>query len=567
MSGAKAKKALKTTWEGIKGLIASGKLKAIVGGEGENNAYLIEKESFEELRKRFEIALSMKQAERLLGVHSGRVEELMSCGLLNPLRGPDIDGHGRLSFDREEASGLVNRLLEGLPLKRRLRKNKILSFKAVLRRIGRIGMGLGTFLQAVLDGEIKPLGKIEGSDLRCLLFSDKQITAYARSEVRLLVGDALPLSEACRLLGVKRQAGSFLVQKGFLRAGVSEIASSLGTIVKQEEVDGFNEKYIKAGRIAAKHHIPTNALIDVLAEIKVLPISGPKIDGGPVYLFKRSSIRRLNITRVVSDWRKWQTSQLPSYVLDEEQAAARLKLSTEVVRQLVNRGVLKPIKRLSLDRSRGGKYFFTSFIIEKYKDASANHAGLIRFTAAAKLFGLWPENFYIRFVKTGRLTPVVRGGERSQDLFRAEDVNTLLKIESQTIITPEAAEILGVNVSCIDKMVVSGILKPISGPRVDGFGKNLFLRGEVEHLHTEREAYKAGQVREGKSFRFGRSAGPANRPVQDVVGPHIDLLIDKWREETPDQHISGYRLHEQLVADGYKTGINTVYVYLRQKNL
>lgn len=572
VSGATAKMALRTTWGGLKRLIACGKLKSLVSSSEPEDpylpeaAYIIEKESLEELRKRFENALSLKQVERLLGVHVGRVEELIDCGLLNPLRDPDVDGSGRRTFDQEEASGLVSKLLGGLPVKRRVSKNKTLSFKSVLRKIGRAGIGLGTFLQAVLDGEIKLLGKTEGGDLRCLLFSDKQITAYARSEFRLLVGDALSLQEASKLLGVTRQASRFFVEKGFLQAEVSERAPSLGMIVKREEFDSFNEKYIKASRVAAKRHISTNSLIDVLGERKVTPVTGPKIDGGFVYLFKRSNIWRFDLTRLIADWKKKQAAQLPSYVLDEAQVADVLRLSIEVVRQLVERGLLKPIKRLSFAPCNGGKYFFTSFIIEKYKNDSINHASFIRFTAVAKLFNLWPNNFYNRFVKTGRLKPAVHGGERSQDFFRVEDVNTLLEIERQTIITPEAAEILGVNVSCIDKMVESGILRPISGPKVDGFGKNLFLRGEVEHLHGEREAYKAGQVREGKSCRFGRSAGPANRPVQDVVGPHIDLLIGKWREETPDQHISGYRLHRQLVADGYKTGINTVYVYLRQKN-
>lgn len=508
VSGAKAKKALKTSWEGLKGLIASGKLKANVGSTGSNDVYLIERASLEEITKRLETALSMKQVGRLLGVHLGRVEELIGCGLLNPLRGPGVDGCGHWSFDREEANGLVSRLLSGLSVKRRAGKPHTLSFKSVLRKIGRAGIILGTFLQAVLDGEIKPLGKSKGGDLRCLLFSEKHISDYVRSEFRLLVGDSLSLPEVSKSLGVTHEAGRVFVKKGLLRAESFESAPSLGMLVKREEFDAFNEKYIKAGKITSKYRISTNSLLDVLAASKVAPVSGPKTDGGLVYLFRRRDVSPLDLARLISTWKKRRAVETPAaYVLDEAKTAEALRLNIQTVRQLAERGALKPIKRLSPDQRNEGMYYFSSYIIEKYKNSSTDHTGMMRFTVTAKLFNLWPDNFYNRFVKTGRLKPIISGGARSQDFFRVADVERLLEIESQTIITPEAAEILGVNVSCVDKMIISGILKPISGPKVDGFGKNLFLRGDVEQLHETREAYKAVQVKEGKSSRFGRRAG------------------------------------------------------------
>jgi hypothetical protein len=184
---------------------------------------------------------------------------------------------------------------------------------------------------------------------------------------------------------------------------------------------------------------------------------------------------------------------------------------------------------------------------------------------AAKLFNLYPDNFYNRYVKTGRLRPIIADGRRSKHFFRVEDVESLIEIEKQTIITPKAAKILGVDVSCVDKLVASGTLKPISGPTVDGYGKNLFLRGDVERLHAEREAFKTKCVKEGKTSRFGRPAGPQTSPVQDLIGPRIDQLIEEWRNQMPKQRISGQRLYQQLISEGYQLGIATVYEYLRQK--
>jgi hypothetical protein len=51
--------------------------------------------------------------------------------------------------------------------------------------------------------------------------------------------------------------------------------------------------------------------------------------------------------------------------------------------------------------------------------------------------------------------------------------------------------------------IAAGVIKPISGPSVDGFGKNLFLRNNVIKLRAQRDAYKAKRMKAGKTSRFG----------------------------------------------------------------
>jgi hypothetical protein len=59
-------------------------------------------------------------------------------------------------------------------------------------------------------------------------------------------------------------------------------------------------------------------------------------------------------------------------------------------------------------------------------------------------------------------------------------------------------------------MIAAGVLAPTSGPKVEGFGKNLFLRSDVKKLRDAREEFKARQVEKGKTSRFGR---PTTRAV------------------------------------------------------
>jgi hypothetical protein len=92
----------------------------------------------------------------------------------------------------------------------------------------------------------------------------------------------------------------------------------------------------------------------------------------------------------------------------------------------------------------------------------------------------------------------------------------------------------------------------------------LYLRSDVENLYAEREAFKAKRVSEGKSARFGRPAGPNWQPVRKKVGPRIEQLVKKWSVKPKGQPISGQRLRRQLVKEGYRVGINTIYVCLRE---
>ena len=63
-----------------------------------------------------------------------------------------------------------------------------------------------------------------------------------------------------------------------------------------------------------------------------------------------------------------------------------------------------------------------------------------------------------------------------------------------------------------------------------------------------------------------REKGPRARPVLERVAPRIDELLEEWGPRTtPKQRITGTRIHQQLVEEGYEVGITTVREYLREK--
>jgi transposase len=60
--------------------------------------------------------------------------------------------------------------------------------------------------------------------------------------------------------------------------------------------------------------------------------------------------------------------------------------------------------------------------------------------------------------------------------------------------------------------------------------------------------------------------GPRARPALEQVAPRIDELLEEWGPRTtPKQRITGTRIYQQLVEEGYQAGITTVREYLREK--
>jgi hypothetical protein len=126
--------------------------------------------------------------------------------------------------------------------------------------------------------------------------------------------------------------------------------------------------------------------------------------------------------------------------------------------------------------------------------------------------------------------------------------------------------ILNVSMSSIFRMTVSKELNPISGPHVDGYPANLFLRSDIEALSAKRKAFKLECVRVGKTTRFGKPYDNRHCPVQEKVITRLQQLLEESSPcTTAKKHISGLELHRQLIEEGYKVGTTTVYKVLHKQ--
>jgi hypothetical protein len=111
------------------------------------------------------------------------------------------------------------------------------------------------------------------------------------------------------------------------------------------------------------------------------------------------------------------------------------------------------------------------------------------------------------------------------------------------------------------RLMEVGDLRAVRGPRIDGFGRYLFSKDNVEAVRKQREAFKRKRAREGGSQRFGKPAGPRRSPVVAAITPRVKELMTE--AAIKGTRISAATIHKQLMKEGYALGINSVYVCLR----
>jgi predicted transcriptional regulator len=96
----------------------------------------------------------------------------------------------------------------------------------------------------------------------------------------------------------------------------------------------------------------------------------------------------------------------------------------------------------------------------------------------------------------------------------------------------------------------------------------------IEKL-TQREVARQLGISRNTVSKYLSQSEPAyqqknarTKPAQQKVKARIDELVEEWRGRTTrKQRITGMRIHQQLIEEGFAVGMTTVYGYLRERRL
>lgn len=146
---------LGVAWKGLRRFISEGRVKVVMRRGWHGDRLLAEAESVEKLREELGRLQGTNEAAKYLGVGRVVMLELAAAGCLKAVRGPDIDGYGRLKFDRRDVESLIRRITSRLPECDPLSKH-CPDLKTAVKRFGPTRLDLTRKIVAILAGKLFP---------------------------------------------------------------------------------------------------------------------------------------------------------------------------------------------------------------------------------------------------------------------------------------------------------------------------------------------------------------------------------------------------------------------------
>lgn len=231
----------------------------------------------DELRSDLELQ-TLEVASNELGLPERRLREILRAGVL-PGRAPN--GGGTWAIARADLRQFAGSLTAAAGPSR---QGKQIPLRQVVRFLAGEEGALADFLRAVQAGTVS-LCHLEDETLP--LFQRLTVELRNLRAWQLSRQGRLSLPHAAEYLGLKQEVLYQLCRKGHLSASTSGAA---GAALSEAEIGRFLRDFLPAAQIAASWDSSSRRVIEVLAEMGVLPISGPSVDGGRQAFYRRDAL-------------------------------------------------------------------------------------------------------------------------------------------------------------------------------------------------------------------------------------------------------------------------------------
>lgn len=166
----------------------------------------------------------------------------------------------------------------------------------------------------------------------------------------------LNIVDTAKRLGIHPEIVRSLIKKNWLSATSTVISGHRMTVVTHREVERFNSEYVSAGKLARSMGLSITTLSAKLENLGASPIAGPRIDGTMVYIFKKSTIDKIDLS-LLRNLKTYETKAgrrkkfspcLEEHGVTLSEAALQLNITTQQAARLVQKGILT--REASIDR-------------------------------------------------------------------------------------------------------------------------------------------------------------------------------------------------------------------------
>jgi len=496
MTKSEAKHRLGGGTDTVNSLIETGKLKTMSRQIGPNrNVVLVERDHVEAVRREFREALGMQETAQTLGVDVQSVTDLIEQKCLQPLRGPTVDSYPAWRFKKASVDDLRRQIKRQIVPQ--LADAPATTFHHALKILHRVGYDAGRFVRALIDGQIAPCSwDSKKKTLADLNFPKREISRLVNKIVENRNGDTVYAKEGARILRLKTGTINSLCSEGIITAEQARGHARKGWRIGRQAIEEFSTNYASSADLAKDLDTNSKMLTEILVNKGIKPIAASCRGNEPQHVFKREDLKTVDWVQIVNEINARLLRSTPHKIFTSAETTVLLGCTPETLATLVTNGLLRPTICPNKRQQHQTGCHFSGHRINRYLRDCDGRVDLVSGAVAAKMLNETEPCFHGRWVACGRLKRVgIQRYHGRLSYYLYSDVQEVVRLKNSSVTTLEVTKILGISQQQLLKLSTRGILTPVSGPRIDGCGRNRYLRSAVADPIV---ADQAAQLRSGR---------------------------------------------------------------------
>lgn len=227
--------------------------------------------------------LDLRSTARYLGLKRSRLRELVALGAILADAIPTWQKRNQWHFRRNQVVGFLAQIRQLATAK--LCGQVTVTLDHVLRYWKVTSEELAALLQA-MKNHVICFSIAESGRLRDLVFDSAELRTWLCGHRRITT-EWVSVSNAAEILGLKEEVVYELVSKAFLSARLIERKGRIIRRISFSSLEQFEREYVSLASLAKQEKVSSSAL---LRSIAVHPVTGPRIDGGRQYFFRREEL-------------------------------------------------------------------------------------------------------------------------------------------------------------------------------------------------------------------------------------------------------------------------------------
>lgn len=241
----------------------------------------VSKEQMPSLNAQLEDLVNLRVASRLLGIGRERVRELIRAGILVPLMGPHVGVTSAWKIRRKDLKALISKMCISSFSSA---ADNAISVSHILKYFLRGEPEFLSFVRALIEGELQAVRSSQSLSMGKIELQRADFQEWLQ-QLRATGPEALTIYEAADFMHLKSQVVSELIGIGLLKSYTALQGRRKTWMILRNEIEAFQARYISLAQLAKERKISPRALLKQLLDSKILPITGPIIDGSRQYFY------------------------------------------------------------------------------------------------------------------------------------------------------------------------------------------------------------------------------------------------------------------------------------------